>query len=114
MLLVKDVYGMTRHFPREEVYGLTTQRRRAPVPVCSNIAEGAARSPSRNFARFLAMANGSLSELDTQTVIAKEPGFVREASAREARINEVSALVSGLHRKVANGPPAQSPNHPIT
>jgi four helix bundle protein len=70
--LVKLIYTTTASFPKEEMYGLTSQMRRAAVPVPSNIAEGAARGGTREFVQFLTMARGSLSELETQVLIARE------------------------------------------
>ena len=64
--LAKQVYHVTDEFPKEETYGLVSQMRRAAVSVASNIAEGAARRGTREFIRFLHMAAGSASELDTQ------------------------------------------------
>ena len=69
MELVTDIYHMTKFFPREEQYGLTSQIRRSAVSVPSNIAEGAARKSKPEFIQFLYIALGSLSELETQLII---------------------------------------------
>lgn len=66
MRLVKDVYRVTRNFPREEVYGLTNQLRRAAVSVPSNLAEGHGRLSRKEFRQFIGCARGSLLELETQ------------------------------------------------
>jgi len=66
MDLVIDVYQMTDRFPSQEKYGLTDQIRRATISIPSNIAEGAARQTKKEFTNYLHMAQGSLSELDTQ------------------------------------------------
>jgi four helix bundle protein len=63
MNLVKQVYSLTQSFPKEEIYGLVSQMKRAAVSIPSNIAEGAARSSSTDFVRFLYIAMGSLAEL---------------------------------------------------
>jgi len=70
--LVKQVYEISARYPKEELYGLTSQIRRAAISVPSNIAEGAARDSSTEFARFLIIARGALSELETQLLIAKD------------------------------------------
>ena len=69
--LVQQIYDLTRNFPKNEDYSLTSQMRRAAISVPSNIAEGAARQTKKEFMQFLHMAQGSLSELDTQIEIAK-------------------------------------------
>jgi len=66
MELVKEIYRVTRDFPKEEIYGLVSQMRRAAVSIPSNISEGAARGGDREFIQFLIIARGSLSELETQ------------------------------------------------
>ncbi len=72
MPLVKCVYELSAVLPREEVYGLAAQMRRAAVSVPSNIVEGAARDPLKEFIQFLYVSLGSLSELETQLILAKE------------------------------------------
>ena len=69
MDLVEEIYRITSKFPKEEMYGLTSQLRRASVSVPSNIAEGATGRTNTDFARFLTMSLGSLSEIDTQIEI---------------------------------------------
>src|SRR5690349_24004396 len=74
--LVGAVYKLTQAFPKEEIFGLTSQMRRAAVSVPSNIAEGSARAGEREFAQFLNIAKGSLSELETQLIIASDLGYM--------------------------------------
>jgi four helix bundle protein len=68
------IYRLTDRFPNREAFGITSQLRRAAVSVASNIAEGNARCSTREFLRFLAIAQGSLAEIDTQVAIAAELG----------------------------------------
>jgi four helix bundle protein len=72
MQLARDVYTWSQNLPREEIYGLVTQIRRAAISIPSNIAEGAARGSRREFRQFLYVALGSLAELETQIFLAKE------------------------------------------
>ncbi len=76
------VYLSTDGFPKAEQYGLTSQMRRAGVSIASNIAEGHARS-TRDFARFVSIARGSVSELETQLEIARRIGFIPDESFTE-------------------------------
>jgi len=78
MQLAKESYALTNHFPREELYGLTSQIRRSAVSVPSNVAEGAARASTKEFLQFLNIARSSLSELETQILLARDLGFVDE------------------------------------
>jgi len=74
--LAKDVYQLTQKFPKQEVYALSDQIRRAVVSVPSNIAEGQARKSPADFTRFLHIALGSLAEADTQLILAQEFGYL--------------------------------------
>lgn len=76
MVLVRDVYSITKLFPREELYGLTSQMRRAAVSIPSNIAEGQARFSPKEFHHFLSNARGSLMELETQVLIAEDLRYI--------------------------------------
>ena len=96
MQLVKEVYAVTASFPREESYGLTSQIRRAAVSIPSNIAEGAARTGTKEFLRFLSIARGSVSELETQIILAKELNFMKSNEELLEKINGVFGLLGGL------------------
>ena len=98
--LVKAVYAATQIFPKEETYGLVSQLRRAAISVPSNIAEGAARTGRREFAQFLNVARGSLSELETQLIIAVELGYIDGDNDIFSRLDKVSRLLTGLHKSV--------------
>jgi four helix bundle protein len=99
--LVKEIYRLTASFPKEEMYGLVSQMRRAAVSVPSNLAEGAARKNNREFVQFLYIALGSLSELDTQIHIAMELGYLGAEEKKESAelLEKASMLISGLIRK---------------
>jgi len=98
--LTLAIYRETKHFPREEMYGLTNQMRRAAVSVTSNITEGKGKSSDRDFCRFLCHARGSLHELETQFLIARDLGYLREESipATEASIAETGKMLNGPHQ----------------
>ena len=81
MELVVAIYHQTQKFPREEMYGLTAQMRRAAVSVPSNIAEGKGRSTDRDRSLFFCHARGSLLELETQLLIARELGYLSSANS---------------------------------
>ena len=81
--LVEQVYKHTAQFPQAEVYGLTSQMRRAAVSVPSNISEGAARGGKKEFIQFLYVALGSLAELETQTIISRKLGYLKDLSLME-------------------------------
>lgn len=101
MLLVRTVYEATRGFPVEETYGLAAQLRRAAISIPSNLAEGAGRDGKREFSRFLSIARGSVSELETQLLIAADLGYLSAEHSVFALLERVSRLITGLHRKLA-------------
>jgi four helix bundle protein len=94
------VYRMTAGFPREELYGLTSQMRRAAVSAPSNIVEGCARDSQADYLRFLYIAFGSLRELHYQLSLSKRLGFLRnqDSSLLEAKIVETEKVLNGLIR----------------
>ena len=100
MELVKEIYRVTRDFPKEEIYGLVSQMRRAAVSIPSNIGEGAARGGDREFIQFLIIARGSLSELETQLLISNDLGYMRDVPDIQERIDRLFALIGGLLRSL--------------
>ena len=95
---VELIYKATSQFPKEEVYGLTNQLRRAAVSVPSNIAEGQGRGSVNDFRRFLSISYGSLREVETQILIAKRLHFLTDAQADRVTDlrGEVGRLINGL------------------
>ena len=98
------VYRVTAGFPREELYGLTSQIRRAAVSVPSNIVEGCARDSQADYLRFLYIAFGSLKELHYQLNLSKRLGFLRnqDLSLIEPKIVETEKVLNGLIRSLRN------------
>lgn len=102
MDLVGTVYQVTQSFPREEIYGLTAQVRRAAISVPSNIAEGQGRRSSRDFLQFLSIASGSLHEVETQVLIAQRLGYIDQRNITNIleQISRVGQLINGLKRSL--------------
>jgi four helix bundle protein len=107
MSLVIEIYRVTKSFPKEEMFGLTSQLRRAAVSVPSNIAEGQGRLSQGEFHQFLGQARGSLMEIETQVLIAQQLEYLTEAQANnllescaeEGRIlNGLIASVEGARK----------------
>ncbi len=98
MDLVESVYRTTTLFPKEELYGLTSQMRRAAVSIPSNIAEGQGRNTTRDFLHFLAIAYGSLKEIETQVLIAERLGYIsnQQSDVHVRSTTEIARLISGL------------------
>ena len=96
--LTTNVYRLTSNFPKQELYGLSQQIRRAAVSVPSNIAEGKGRYSDRDFVRFLLVARGSLLELETQLLIAQELGYLTQVDADRllGMAETVGRALSGL------------------
>ena len=101
--LVKDLYVLTRAFPSEEKFGLTSQIRRASVSIPANIAEGAARKSKAEFIQFLRIALGSLSELDTLVLLSLELGYLSKADSESTieRLDVIGKLIYGLIKKLS-------------
>ena len=98
--LVSEVYVLTKRFPADELYGLTSQMRRAVVPVPSNIAEGAARGSSKEFTRFLSISLGSLAEMETQFLIATNLKYLQPDNTISQEIDRLRKMLHGLINSV--------------
>jgi four helix bundle protein len=98
--LVEEVYKETRSFPKEEIYGLVSQMRRAAVSVASNIAEGQGRDSTNEFLRHLSIAYGSLCELQTQMLIGNKLGYLNQQTYE--RLEGISVSVARLINALAN------------
>jgi len=98
--LVTDIYKITKDFPSDEKYGLTSQIRRSAVSIPSNIAEGAGRNHDKEFIQFLYIALGSLSELETQMIISCNLGFIKQEILDECneKTKIISSQINGLVR----------------
>ena len=103
MDLVIDVYKATEGFPAQEAYGLANQIRRAVVSIPSNIAEGAARQTKREFSNYLHIAQGSLSELDSQIEIASRLGFldIKSQKQLDEKMTPIDKMITGLIRHLS-------------
>lgn len=83
------VYQLVKSFPKEEIYALTNQLKRASVSVPSNIAEGYGRNSDKSFNHFLDISRGSLFEIETQLIIAKELGFISDDVLFQEILNQI-------------------------
>ncbi len=101
--LAVKVYESTKAFPREEVYGLTSQIRRCAVSVASNIAEGAGRNTKKDFNNFLGISNGSMSELETQLIIASKVDLLSESTLESFQkdITEIQKMNRALQKSLS-------------
>lgn len=102
--LCLDVYKATNHFPKEERYGLTSQIRRSAVSIPSNIAEEYGRRTTTDYVRSLYIAYGSLCELETQTMISGDLGYVREKNLNSLRdkLAEIERMLKALIKSLEN------------
>ena len=96
MAMVTHVYEITKVFPDDEKFGLTSQMRRCAVSVPSNIAEGHSRNSQAEFRRFLSIARGSNAELTTQLMIANNLGYLPDSTTSLKMVDEVGRIISGL------------------
>jgi four helix bundle protein len=102
MDLVLDIYRCTRTFPRDETYDLTSQMRRAAVSIPSNIAEGKGRYSQKELIQFLFRARGSLLELETQILIARQLEYLDETRSRQltAKSQELGRILNVADQQV--------------
>jgi four helix bundle protein len=105
MDLVTAIYGVTGSFPKEELYGLTSQLRRAAVSIPSNIAEGQGRRGAAEFRHFLRQVRVSLMEVETQVLIAERLSYVRPEPARQILLQaaELGRVLNGLVNSLSTG-----------
>ena len=102
MELVKQIYELTKTFPKEEIYGLTSQIRRAAISVPSNIAEGQGRDSTKEFLHHLSIAYGSLMEAETQILIAESLAYLKSDHSISIleKAAETGRLINGLSRSL--------------
>ncbi|NJM78825.1 MAG: four helix bundle protein [Flavobacterium sp.] len=105
IILVVRVYQLVKTFPQEEIYALTSQIKRASVSIPSNISEGYGRNTDKSFSHFLDIARGSLYELETQLIIAKELEFITNIELYNeilSLISEESKMINAFSRTLKN------------
>lgn len=102
MNLVTDIYAATSKFPKEELYTLTSQIRRAAISIPSNIAEGRSRRTTRDFMRFVVIARGSVAELETQLRIGQNLSYLTSEQVKTLldNLKEIGRMLSGLIAKL--------------
>lgn len=103
MDLAADIFEATKPFPKHEQYGLVSQMRRAAISVPSNIAEGSSRRSRAEFIRFINIATGSLSELETQILLATRFDYLRSEHCSEllVKADEIGRMLFSLQRSLA-------------
>lgn len=96
-LLVKSIYDLTKTFPKEEMFGLSSQMRRAAISIPSNIAEGYSRHGIKDYIHFISISFGSTAEIETQLLLSQDIGYVDLATV-DTIMAELKALQRMLHR----------------
>lgn len=98
------IYRLTESFPQREMYGLSSQMRRAGVSIASNIAEGHTRGQTKDLLRFLSIARGSLAELETHLIIAERLDYLKRSDLDRIRtmLDEESRMLAGLRRSISS------------
>lgn len=104
--LAVNVYELTKHFPSEERFGITSQMRRSSVSIPSNIAEGTARNSSKSFSNCLDISLGESFELETQGIIAHRVGILSQEyfDALSSDISEVQKMIIGFKQTIEDNP----------
>ncbi|MEK6746916.1 MAG: four helix bundle protein [Pseudomonadota bacterium] len=97
-ILVKQIYQLTKDFPKDELYALTSQLRRAIISVPSNIAEGHSRSGTKDFIQFISIAIGSLAEVETQIILAEDLEYINSSKTEKiyGNIHELQRMLHAL------------------
>ncbi|HEX8567017.1 MAG TPA: four helix bundle protein [Pyrinomonadaceae bacterium] len=100
--LTVQVYLVTRKFPKEELFGLTSQIRRSCASIPANIAEGCGRGGNKEYAHFLQIAMGSANELDYHFLLARDVGYIDSNAYQDMnnQISEIKRMLASLHQKV--------------
>ncbi len=103
MELVKDIYLITKSFPKDEKFELVSQIKRATVSIPSNIAEGSGRGTSKDFRRFLAISLSSAYELETQIILSNILGFINDEDFNKvvAEINEIQKIIFSFRKSLS-------------
>ena len=102
MKLTEEIYSVTKTFPKEELYGLTSQIRRSAISIPSNIAEGSQRHSRKDFSHFISIAKGSCAEVETQLILASVFGFIKESTLSILRneLGEISRMLHAFHMQL--------------
>ncbi len=102
MQIAEDVYRLTEHFPKQEMFGLTSQTRRSAISISSNIAEGHGRNSAKEFHHFLGIALGSLAELETQLLLSGRFNYIEQAQLIHAlkATDETAKMLKGLQKSL--------------
>ena len=100
---VTSIYRVTKFFPKEELYGLVSQIRRASVSISSNIAEGAVRKGKKEFIQFLYIALSSAAEVETQLIISKNLDYINVTEYEKliTELNSISRMIQGLIKSIS-------------
>ena len=100
--IVKDIYLLTKKYPKEELFGLTQQIRRAAVSIPSNIAEGSGRGTNADFARFLDIANGSACEVETQLYLSLDLEYISQTEFDDVnnKLQDIEKLIFNFKKKL--------------
>ena len=102
------IYAITRGFPQDERFGLTTQLRRACASIGANLAEGCYRHSDKDFARFVDISLGSASEVEYFLLLGHDLGYIPDGDFQDLNedVQEVKRMLAGLNRRLRNTPPA--------
>jgi four helix bundle protein len=102
--MVLSVYKITKHFPKEELYGIVSQMRRAVISIGSNLLEGNYRESTKDFVRFISISKSSAAELKYQLFVSKELKYIKDECYEELNKNltEIIKMLSGLRNSLKN------------